>query len=54
MLQYAESQNSPVWPDIQGKDEDKNWDQAIALGLKGLQTDHPLLLINYLTEKGIR
>jgi hypothetical protein len=30
------------------------WDQAIAKGLKGLQTDHPAALVNYLKEKGLR
>ena len=54
MVQYATSLNIPVWPDIQGKDEDKDWDRAIALGLKGLQTDHPAALVNYVVQKGLR
>jgi len=54
MVQFANNQNIPVWPDIQGKDEDKNWDAALALGLKGLQTDHPAAIIKYLSEKGLR
>jgi glycerophosphoryl diester phosphodiesterase len=54
MLQFAGEQNIPVWPDIQSKDEDKDWDAAIALGLKGMQTDHPAALIKYLEEKGLR
>jgi len=54
MVQYANEQHIPVWPDIQSRDEDKNWDAAIALGLKGLQTDHPAALIKYLEEKGLR
>lgn len=54
MVEYATDQNIPVWPDIQGKDEAKDWDAAIALGLKGLQTDHPAALIKYLSEKGLR
>ena len=54
MLQYAIDQNIPVWPDIQSKDEDQNWDTAIALGFKGLQTDHPAALIKYLEGKGLR
>lgn len=54
MVQYATDQHIPVWPDIQGKDEDKDWDAAIALGFKGLQTDHPAALIKVLSEKGLR
>jgi glycerophosphoryl diester phosphodiesterase len=54
MVQFANELHIPVWPDIQSKDEDKNWDAAIALGFKGLQTDHPAAMIKYLTEKGLR
>jgi len=54
MVQFANEQNIPVWPDIQSKDEDQNWDAAIALGFKGLQTDHPAALIKYLEGKGLR
>jgi len=54
MVQFADSRHIPVWPDIQGRDEDKDWDAAIALGLEGLQTDHPAALIKYLEEKGLR
>jgi glycerophosphoryl diester phosphodiesterase len=54
MVQFANEHNIPAWPDIQSKDEDQNWDAAIALGFKGLQTDHPAALIKYLEEKGLR
>ncbi|HTK19751.1 MAG TPA: glycerophosphodiester phosphodiesterase family protein [Mucilaginibacter sp.] len=54
MVQFATEQNIPVWPDIQSKDEDQNWDAAIVLGFKGLQTDHPPALIWYLEGKGLR
>lgn len=54
MVTFAETSGIPVWPDIQGKDETKNWDKAIAIGLKGLQTYHPGMLIEYLKKKGIR
>lgn len=54
MVQFATVQNIPVWPDIQSKDENQNWDAAIELGLKGLQTDHPAALIKYLEDKGSR
>ena len=42
------------WPDIQGRGEDKNWDFALGMGFKGLQTDHPAALIEYLKKKGLR
>ena len=54
MVDFANEQRIPAWPDIQGPDEDKNWDKAISLGFKGLQTDHPADLIKYLEEKGLR
>jgi glycerophosphoryl diester phosphodiesterase len=54
MIQFANDQHIPIWPDIQSKDEDKDWDGAIAIGLKGLQTDHPAALIKYLESKGLR
>ena len=54
MVQYATDQNIPVWPDIQSRMEQNDWEAAIALGLKGLQTDHPAALIKYLSEKGLR
>ncbi len=43
-----------VWPDIQSADEFKNWDKALNIGFKGLQTDHPAALIAYLKKKGLR
>jgi len=55
MLQLAASLQIPVWPDIQGPGEGpETWDKAIALGLKGLQTDNPPALIKYLEGKGLR
>ena len=42
------------WPDIQGRTEDQNWDFALGMGFKGLQTDHPAALIGYLQKKGLR
>jgi glycerophosphoryl diester phosphodiesterase len=55
MLQFASSANLPVWPDAQGPLEGPLvWDKAIALGLKGLQTDNPPALIRYLKGKGLR
>ena len=54
MVQFANDQHIPVWPDIQSKDEDKEWPGAMAIGLKGLQTDHPAALIKYAGSKGLR
>jgi len=55
MVQLAASLQIPVWPDIQGPGEGpQTWDKAIALGLKGLQTDNPPALIKYLEGKGLR
>ncbi|HVW95522.1 MAG TPA: glycerophosphodiester phosphodiesterase family protein [Mucilaginibacter sp.] len=55
MVDYADSVNIPVWPDAQSRSEGPQvWENAIALGLKGLQTDNPPALIKYLEEKGLR
>ncbi len=51
----AKEKNVPVWADIQSPDESAaKWEKAVALGLAGLQTDHPRDLIHYLIKKGIR
>lgn len=47
-VRAAQAKNVPIWADIQGKDEDKHWQTAIALGIDGLQTDHPKDLIAFL------
>ncbi|OOQ57177.1 glycerophosphodiester phosphodiesterase family protein [Mucilaginibacter pedocola] len=54
MLLHAALTGYPVWPDIQSATEDANWDKAIDKGLKGLQTDHPAMLVKYLKGKGLR
>lgn len=55
MVQYAKSLGIQVWPDVQGPAEGPQvWDKAIALGLKGMQTDNPPELIKYLGGKGLR
>jgi len=54
MVSLAQGLHLTVWPDIQSKDESQNWEQAIAKGIKGLQTDHPAALIRFLKEKGLR
>jgi glycerophosphoryl diester phosphodiesterase len=54
MVQAAATAGIPAWPDIQSPGEANNWDKALALGFKGLQTDHPAALIAYLKSKGLR
>ncbi|MFC4231358.1 glycerophosphodiester phosphodiesterase [Parasediminibacterium paludis] len=49
-VQAAKEQQVPIWADIQSKDEDKNWQAAVALGIDGLQTDHPKALIDFLKK----
>ncbi len=53
-LKAAADAGVTAWPDIQSPDEAKNWDKAFAIGFKGLQTDHPGALIDYLEKKGLR
>jgi glycerophosphoryl diester phosphodiesterase len=54
MVQSAHQNKTIVWPDIQHPDESEFWEEAIGLGVDGLQTDHPEALINFLKNKGIR
>jgi len=54
MVIIANNMGLHVWPDIQGREEDKLWEQALGIGFKGLQTDHPAALVKFLKEKGER
>ncbi len=54
MVKLATAAGIAAWPDIQSANEDRNWDKALELGFKGLQTDHPKALIEYLKKKGLR
>lgn len=54
MVQAAATAGVPAWPDIQSPGEANNWDKALELGFKGLQTDHPAALVSYLKKKGLR
>lgn len=55
MVSAAKGMNIPAWPDAQSKDEGPQvWDQALAIGFTGLQTDHPAALVKYLKEKGLK
>jgi glycerophosphoryl diester phosphodiesterase len=55
MVAAAKMIGLPVWPDVQGPHESTEvWDKAIAMGLKGMQTDNPPALVKYLKQKGLR
>jgi glycerophosphoryl diester phosphodiesterase len=54
VLQAASKAGIPAWPDIQSPTEASNWDKALQMGFRGLQTDHPEALIAYLEKKGLR
>jgi len=54
IVQAATTAGVTPWPDIQSPNEANNWDKALELGFKGLQTDHPKALIAYLKAKGLR
>lgn len=55
LVKTAFELNKPIWADIQSFNEGvSDWDKAIGLGIKALQTDHPSTLIAYLKEKKIR
>lgn len=55
MVKYAQNLGLTVWPDAQSANESPQvWDKVIALGFKGVQTDHPLAAIKYFKEKGLR
>ncbi len=44
-----------VWLDVQSDDEGPTkWEQALKLGVDGLQTNHPQKLIKYLEDQGLR
>lgn len=54
MVRASHQNFTMVWPDIQHPRESEFWEEAIKLGVDGLQTDHPEALINFLKNKGIR
>ena len=55
MVKAAMEMGCIVVPDIQQPVEDAPlWESAIKKGISGLQTDHPVALINFLTERKIR
>ena len=49
MVKAAGGKGVPVWADMQAPTEgDLYWEKGIKLGLKGIQTDHPKELVQYL------
>ncbi|MFB9844802.1 glycerophosphodiester phosphodiesterase family protein [Mucilaginibacter ginsenosidivorans] len=54
MVASARAMGLTVWPDIQSANESQNWDEALAKGFNGLQTDHPADLVRFLKSKGLR
>jgi glycerophosphoryl diester phosphodiesterase len=54
-VKAAMDKGVPVWADMQAAKEDPAyWDNGIILGLKGIQTDHPKELVQYVLNKHIR
>lgn len=54
-LYVAAKKGVSVWPDVQSPDEGPaTWDKVLGMGIKGMQTDHPEKLIDYLEKKGLR
>jgi len=48
----ATLQNVPVWADMQSLEEDESyWLKGIELGIKGIQTDHPKKLVQYIKKR---
>jgi glycerophosphoryl diester phosphodiesterase len=55
IVSMAKSLHISTWPDIQSSNEGpSNWSPAVLKGFTGLQTDHPLALIQFLQSKGLR
>lgn len=54
-IQWLKDRGVAVWLDVQGKEEGpERWEDALRLGVDGMQSDRPDELIQYLEEKGIR
>ena len=55
VVAFANESHIPAWPDIQSAGEGADdWNKALDKGLRGLQTDHPAALVNFLKNKGFR
>ncbi|WP_229236022.1 glycerophosphodiester phosphodiesterase family protein [Dyadobacter tibetensis] len=52
LLAFAHQKGLQVWLDVQQKEENEaSWQPALALGVDGLQTDHPEKLVHYLEKR---
>ena len=55
LVNAAKNLGIPIWADIQSNEEGPiQWEKAIKIGLRGLQTDHPQAIINYLKSQDIK
>lgn len=54
IIAAAYRNQTPVWPDIQSENEAYHWESAVKMGFKGLQTDHPAALIDFLKARQLR
>ncbi|HEV7378910.1 MAG TPA: glycerophosphodiester phosphodiesterase family protein [Dyadobacter sp.] len=55
MVRTAAEKGVAVWLDVQNPSEGPDvWEEALAKGVHGLQTDHPAALIKYLNKKDWR
>lgn len=55
LVAAAHQWGAVVWPDIQNPGENPSqWEPALKMGVKGLQTDHPGALVDYLKSIGKR
>ncbi len=55
MVTAAHQWGAVVWPDIQNPGENPSqWEPSIRMGVKGLQSDHPGALVNYMKSIGKR
>jgi len=54
-IEWLKKRGIAVWLDVQGRDEGaEKWENALFLGVDGMQSDRPAALIQYLHEKGKR
>lgn len=55
MVQVALRHHTAVWPDIQSRDEGPAyWERALARGIVGAQSDHPVEFVQWLEGSGRR
>ena len=55
LVQTAKAHGTAAWPDIQSSRENPDyWRTALARGMAGVQTDHPVELVKWLKENHLR